>query len=166
MQDIVIIDTETTGWDRNNDRIIEVGAIKVRCGEIVDEYSALIQSVEYIPDIITNVTGITLEDLVAHGEEPEKVFNETRDFIGDSVFVAHNVGFDYSFLNHEFHRYRITPLGNKSVCTVKLARNSSMILPNYKLSTIKQFLNLEYISHRALSDVMVCYELMKYLKYF
>lgn len=166
MTDLVIIDTETTGWSRENDRVIEVGAIKVRNGEIVDEYTSLIRSVEEIPYVIENLTGISSEDIWAEGREPEEVFREVREFIGESTFVAHNVNFDYSFLSAEFQRHKIKPLWNEKLCTVKIARKSSMILPNYKLITIKNFLGLEYKSHRALTDVMVCYELLKHIHYF
>ncbi len=161
MDDLVIIDTETSGWDPQRHRVIEVAAVKVEGGEIIKEYNSLITSVRNIPPFITHLTGITEQELNTKGRDPFEVFTEIREFIGESTFVAHNVHFDYRFLDAEFRRYGITALDNPRMCTVQFARKSRLPLSDYKLTTIKEFLGIEKQSHRALNDVMVCYKLLQ-----
>lgn len=162
MDDLVIIDTETTGWNHLYHRVIEVAAVKVQNGVIQDKYSSLVSTPGDVPKIITQITGITKADLNAHGRDPAHVFPEIRDFIGNSTFVAHNVNFDYRFLNAEFVRFQIPELNNPKLCTVQVARHANLPIANFKLITIKEYLGLDLQSHRAMNDVMVCYELLKH----
>lgn len=164
MNDFVIIDTETTGLNCRFHRVIEVGAVKVSNGEITAEYSTLINIPGDVPHLITQITGITKDDLNESGRDPEEVFHEVKEFIGLSTFVAHNVNFDYRFLNAEFGRYNIPELDNPKLCTVQVARKSNLPITNFRLTTIKEYLGLDWQSHRALNDAMVCYELMKLTK--
>ncbi len=161
MDDLVIIDTETTGYNPNYHRVIEVGAIKVKNGVVIEKYSNLVTTSVEIPKIITQITGITNSDLNKFGKSPELVFPEVREFIGGSTFVAHNVHFDYRFLNAEFERFGIALLENPRLCTVQLARRSDLPIADFKLTTIKDYLGLNLQSHRALNDCEVCYELIK-----
>lgn len=161
LKNFVIVDTETTGLKPDLHRIIEVGAVRVVNGEIESKYQTLVKSVFAVPSFITNITGITRDMLLNEGRKPEFVFSELREFIGDLPFVAHNVEFDYRFLNYEFNRYNLPVLNNPKVCTVRIMRKSEPDLINHKLTTIKEFLQLDLKSHRALEDVMVCYEIMK-----
>ncbi len=161
MDDLVIIDTETTGWNHTYHRVIEVAAVKVQNGEIKDKYSSLVLTPGDVPKIITQITGITKADLNEYGRDPENVFPEVRDFIGGSTFVAHNVNFDYRFLNAEFARFQIPELTNPKLCTVQVARRANLPITNFKLITIKEYLGLDLQSHRAMNDVMVCYELLR-----
>lgn len=162
MDDLVIIDTETTGWNPNYHRVIEVAAIKVRNGVITDEYSNLISTSVEVPRVITQITGITNTELNKFGKEPDVVFPEVREFIGDSTFVAHNVHFDYRFLDAEFARFGLPSLTNPKLCTVQLARRSGLPITDFKLTTIKEYFGLDLKSHRALNDCTVCYELIKH----
>lgn len=166
MDDLVIVDTETTGFNISSDRVIEVGALKVLNGKITKTYSNLISIKGEVPEITTKITGITKKDLTTYGYSPKKVFSEIRSFIGKSTFVAHNVNFDYKFLNSEFSRLNIPELDNPKLCTIKFARKSNLPITNFKLITIKEFLGLDITSHRALNDVMVCYELLKQQSFF
>jgi DNA polymerase-3 subunit epsilon len=161
MDDLVIIDTETTGLNCKYHRVIEVAAVKVSKGKIVSEYSSLINITGDVPYLVTQITGITKEELNNEGRDPEEVFTEVKEFIGNSTFVAHNVNFDYRFLNAEFGRYKIPELHNTKLCTVQVARRSNLPITNFRLTTIKEYLGIDIQSHRALNDVMVCYELMK-----
>lgn len=161
MDDLVIIDTETTGLNCKYHRVIEVAAVKVKGGKIISEYSSLIKITGDVPYLITQITGITKEDLNNEGRNPEEVFPEIKEFIGSSTFVAHNVNFDYRFMNAEFGRYEIPELDNPKLCTVQVARRSNLPITNFRLTTIKEYLGIDLQSHRALNDVMVCYELLK-----
>jgi len=156
-----IIDTETTGFSYRTNRIIEIGAIKVKKGRIVDQYQQLLNSVPYVPRYITDFTGITEQMLRDDGESHETVLPKFRDFIGDDVFVAHNVYFDFNFLNAEFVRHGLPIIESARVCTMRTARAALPYLPNFRLTTIKTLFNLEQISHRALEDAQVCWEIMK-----
>ena len=142
-------------------RVIEVAAVKVKGGKIISEYSSLIKITGDVPYLITQITGITKDDLNNEGRNPEEVFPEIKEFIGSSTFVAHNVNFDYRFMNAEFGRYEIPELDNPKLCTVQVARRSNLPITNFRLTTIKEYLGIDLQSHRALNDVMVCYELLK-----
>jgi len=161
LREYIIIDTETTGFSPEDHRVIEVGALHVRDGEILGEYQALVRTVDDVPWVIENVTGISSDMLEQRGRFPEEVFPELRQFIGDRIFVAHNVYFDFNFLNAEFIRHDLDMMQNLRICTVRTAKAGMPRLPDYKLSTIKTFLNLTYQSHRALTDAYVCHEIMK-----
>jgi len=161
MNDLVIIDTETTGLNHTYHQVIEVAGVKVKNGVIKDTYSSLISIAGDIPTMITQITGITKADLNKYGRKPEDVFSEVRNFIGESTFVAHNVNFDYRFLNAEFSRLQIPEMKNPKLCTVRVARKSGLPITDFKLITIKEYFGLDLKSHRAMNDVMVCCELIK-----
>ena len=147
-----IIDTETTGFSPKQNRVIEVGAIRVEAGRVVAEYQALIQTVERVPAAITRFTGITTAMVKNDGQDPFRVFAHVRELVGDDLFVAHNVYFDFNFLNAEFAREELPLMQNLRVCTARLAKTALPHLPNHQLGTIKNHLDLDFQSHRALTD--------------
>lgn len=102
---LVVVDLETTGLDRQWDEIIEVGAIKVIDGKIVDTFSTLVKPSIPIDSFITELTGITNE-MLADAPSIGSVMPSLLDFVGDNVILGHNVTFDLSFLrnnsNQEF----------------------------------------------------------------
>lgn len=157
----VIIDTETTGFSYRMHRVIEIGAIKIRNGKIAATYQQLLNDVPYVPKHITKITGITGQMLNDEGRCHDEILPEFRDFIGDDTFVAHNVYFDFNFLNAEFIRHGLPILQSNRICTMRTAKAALPSLPNYKLTTIKQLFHLRQISHRALEDAEVCWEIMK-----
>ena len=159
-KDFIVIDTETTGFSYKYHRIIEVGAVRVRNGKVVEEYQELVDSVVFVPKVITNLTGITTEMIAKKGKSPKKVFSELREFIGNDLFAAHNVYFDFNFLNAEFSRNSNSLLDNGRICTMRTSKRALPRLPNHKLTTIKEFLELEYESHRALTDAYVSLEIL------
>lgn len=157
----VIVDTETTGLNTQTARVIEVGAVKVSGNEITKVYQELLNSVDNIPYFVQNLTGITSFQLMMEGKDPKEELIKIREFIGDDIFVAHNVTFDYRFLNSEFRRYEIPVLENERICTCLTSKKIWPELHNHKLTTIKEFLEIENVSHRALDDAMVCFEILK-----
>ena len=114
----VVFDLETTGAKTPPCRITEIGAYRVRDGEITAEFQTLVNPETPIPHFISELTGIT-DTMVKCAPKFHEVAADFLDFIGDSVLVAHNAHFDLRFLNHEigkiFEDYRV---GNQHLCTV------------------------------------------------
>lgn len=150
-----VVDVETTGLSANRNHIIEIGIVKILNYKIVDRYESLINPGMYIPEFITQFTGITnsdIKDAPRFGEIAGKI----REFIGDSVVSGHNLSFDSSFLSSEFLRNSVEPLYNDQLCTLKLARRMFPDLKSKSLSSVTKHLRLRNISaHRALSDAEV-----------
>ena len=97
MRDYTVLDLEMTGLSAKTDKIIEIGAIKVRDGRVTDTYGTLVNSGQPVPERIRELTGITGE-MAAAGEPEDEAVAFLLDFIGEDVIVGHNVRFDYSFL--------------------------------------------------------------------
>lgn len=145
-----VVDLETSGGKPDNSQIIEIGAVKVKNGEIIDSFESLIHC-NFVPKYVTKITGIQTQDLVA-APRLKDVLREFKLFLGDSVFVAHNVDFDYKFLSNSFKRYGLGEIANRKVCTIDLARKT-IESKKYGLQHLNEELNLENESHhRALSD--------------
>lgn len=154
---LCFIDVETSGMSASFNRIIEIGILKVVDGKVVHEFKSLINPRGYVDPFIENMTGITSEELEKAPEFYE-IKDELLEILEDSVFVAHNVRFDYGFIRNEFKRVGIK-FTSKHFCTVKLAR---LLYPNqhrYNLDAIIENFNIECKSrHRAYDDAKVLYE--------
>lgn len=147
----VVFDLETTGFSSVRNNIIEIGAVKVKDGEVIDRFSTFVNPKEPIPYRITQVTSIT-DDMVMDARTIEEILPEFIEFIGDSYLVAHNASFDTSFIAENCRRQNI-PYDYTHVDTVELARALLPHLANYKLQTVAKDLNvsLEH-HHRAVDD--------------
>ncbi len=151
MQDYVVVDIETTGSDPGRHRITEIGAVRVRGGEIVDEWSTLVHPGRRIPGFIVRLTGIT-DEMVAEAPSFDEVAAGFRDFLGDAVFVAHRASFDHGFLKAEFARLG-ERLGGPVLCTVVEARRHFPGLPSYGLAALCRHFEIPLETHhRALCD--------------
>lgn len=151
----IVIDTETTGLGvQRGGRVIEIGAVAVENGVVKEEFSSLINSGAAISYFAFRVHGIS-EEMLLGKPEPESVWQELRQFIGDAELVAHNAPFDSSFVRHELALIGIE-LHNPWHCTVRLARKVLPELYNHKLDTVYRHLFGEIPSsmqrHRALDD--------------
>ncbi|MCE5264760.1 MAG: 3'-5' exonuclease [Deltaproteobacteria bacterium] len=151
----VIVDLETTGLSpRQGHRVIEIGAVAVEDGEIVEEFTTLIDAGIPVPPEVQAIHGITDEMLVGQ-PPPEEVFPSFQHFIGASVLVAHNAAFDIRFLRHEFARLKMN-LPNGHVCTLELCRLRFPRLIDRTLETVYLHLfpeaGLLRQNHRALDD--------------
>lgn len=151
----VVFDLETTGAKTPPCRITEIGAYRVLSGAIVDEYHTLVNPEMPIPFFISLLTGIT-DAMVAKAPKFNEVADEFLSFIGDSVLVAHNAGFDMRFLNHEVGRiYEDYRLGNPSLCTVQLSRKLLPDIENHRLKTVAEYFSVELVNHhRANEDAL------------
>ena len=151
----VVIDVETTGLKPlKGARIIEIGAVSIKDGKIMNEFHSLLNVPKRISREAQSVHGITNE-MLACEPTPEYVFPQFQDFIGDSTLVAHNAKFDMGFLRAEFHRLGLA-LANRYKCTLEMSRKHYPHLEDHSLASVYRFLFGELPgdihTHRALED--------------
>lgn len=150
-----VVDLETTGGSAvKGAKITEIGAIKVRGGQVLDEFSTLINPGVPIPGFITVLTGIT-DNMVAEAPAIESVLPAFFDFAADSVLVAHNAPFDIGFLKHFARELGLTWPGFEVLDTARVARRALHRdeAPDCKLATLSRlFSTSTEPAHRALDD--------------
>ncbi|MBK8955682.1 MAG: GIY-YIG nuclease family protein [Saprospiraceae bacterium] len=155
-----IIDIETTGGLARRDKITEIGIIIFQNGEVLDQFSSLINPERSIPPEITRITGITNEMV----EQAPKFYELAKEIIlltQDCVFVAHNVHFDYSFIKEEFHQLGFT-FQLKKLCTLQLSRKLFKNLNSYSLGSLIQHFSIPVEArHRAMDDCKATLQLFK-----
>ncbi len=147
-----VLDLETTGLSFRTEKITEVGIMKVKNGEVIDEFSCFVNPEKPIPQKVVEVTNIT-DDMVKDAETIDKVFPKILEFVGDSILVAHNADFDIGFL-----KYNASQLGyelnNTYLDTLRLAKSLFPDFKKYKLGFIADKLGIVVeVAHRALDDV-------------
>ena len=148
----VVVDTETTGSRAGEDRLIEVGAVKVRAGKVVDVFQQLVNPGRYVPRRITELTGIST-GMVFDQPRAGEVLPGFLDFLGDAVMVAHNLPFDRRVLDEELDLAGLDPLRNEGLCTLRLARRLLSALPSKGLTLLAEHFGIEIAGrHRALGD--------------
>lgn len=153
------VDIETTASKPQQGSIIEIGAIKIKNGEIIGEFESF-GWVSEVPNHITDVTGITTQ-MVANAPRPFTLLKEFRAFLGDSVFVAHNITFDYDFISATLNQTNLGKLHNRRICTIELAKRT-IEAEKYGLAHLSQLLKLDNSNHhRAKSDALLSYEIFK-----
>lgn len=163
VEDVVVLDFETTGFDPKRNEIIQIGAIKFKKAKMVDQFSRYAQASEPIPRRITQITGIT-DNTVKDAPAIKESLIQLRDFIEDYPLVAHNASFDLKFLIENFRRYQITYPPLVVIDSLTLARKYIHETPNHKLTTLKQFLRMDAQSHDAIEDCRVTGQLYYYCK--
>lgn len=156
----VVTDTETTGTRAGEDRLIEIGAVKIRGGVVVGTFQQLIDPERHVPGRITRITGISTA--AVFGEPTAKqVLPDFLDFLGDGVLVAHNLPFDRRFLQAELERAGLPPIENEAVCTLRLARRLLPSLPSRGLSALSDHFGIKNgARHRALGDAEATAEIL------
>ena len=158
--EVVVFDFETTGLEHTKNEIIEIGAVKMREGEIVETFSCFVKPKTSIPEEITKLTGIT-NDMVKDAYGVEKVIPDFYKFCYGCVIIAYNIDFDYKFLN-----FQATKLGykfnNRQVDALYLARQNVVGAKNFQLKSIcaKLGVSLEG-AHRAVNDTIATAEVVK-----
>ncbi len=154
----VVFDIETTGFSAIADKIIEIGAVKVTEGKIVERFSTFVNPKRPIPFKITNLTSIT-DEMVLDAPGIEEVLPSFLDFVGDAVLVAHNAGFDVGFIEQNCRYQDITPHFT-SLDTVALARVLLPSLTKYKLDVVAKALGVSLENHhRAVDDAAATAEI-------
>ena len=158
--EFVVVDVEATGAKTPPNRLIELGAYRIRGGHIVDKFHSLVNPEIPIPRFVASLTGIS-NDMVREAPVFAEVAANWLDFVSDSVLVAHNAPFDTSFLNPEISRvYPGHRMINPHLCTVRLSRRALPDLSNHRLDTIATHFSIPIASrHRAGSDALATAEI-------
>ncbi len=159
----IVFDLETTGLNCIKDKIIEIAAIKYKNYKMVDSFHYLINPRTEISNKITELTGITTND-VKNADTIENVLPKFIDFIEDYPLVAHNSSFDLGFIERNLKLSNIKLINNKNIDTLFLARKYIKCLKNYKLETLKKMLNLNFKSHSAYDDCLTTNEVYLFCK--
>jgi len=156
-----VLDVETTGGSPETAALTEVGVATFRGGRLLGCYETLVDPSRPMPPFVSELTGIT--DAMVRGAPPvASVLPTLVEYLGESVLVGHNVGFDLGFLNAALTGCRCPPLGNVAVDTLPLARRLvGDEVPNCTLSTLSSWLELEHRpAHRALADALATADLL------
>jgi DNA polymerase III epsilon subunit family exonuclease len=153
--DFVVVDIEATGAKMPPNRIIELGAYRIRGGKIVDEFVTLVNPEIPIPRFVATLTSIN-NDMVSDAPLFAEVAPKWLEFVEDAVLIAHNAPFDTNFLNHEISRvYPGHRMINPHLCTVTLSRRVIPGLANYRLETVAEHFSVFIADrHRAGSDAL------------
>ena len=161
LQDFICIDLETTGLNPKRDRIIEIGAVKVRNGQIVDTFQQLINPKQQLEERVEILTGISSKEL--EGQQTiQEVLPSLREFLGEDVLLGHRVLFDYSFLKRAFTNEKIS-FERKGIDTLKLARQFVTDTESKKLESLCKHYGIAHQAHRALGDALATVELYQKL---
>ncbi len=153
--ELVAFDIETTGLDKNTDAIIEIGAVKIKNGEIIEKFDTFVNPERYISYDITKLTGISNED-VEGAPTIDKALVDFKNFIGDSLLIAHNASFDMGFIRTNAVRLGLR-IGNRSIDTLLLSRAMLPDLKKHTLDVVAAHLKINEVAHhRADDDAYVC----------
>lgn len=154
----VVIDLETTGFDPEYDDILEMAALRVVNGEIESKFSTLVNPGNPIDEFITDLTGIT-DEMVKDAPPIQNALPEFLVYIGDSIIVGHNVGFDIRFIYDICEWAKLPPFSNDYVDTMRLSRNLFKNEKHHRLTDLsKRFGITTTVEHRALADVERTYK--------
>ncbi len=156
LDDYTVVDIETNGMSSHDCEILEISALRVRDGKVVDSFSSLIAPTQPIHWYITHLTGISAETV--KGAPPiEQVLSAFLQFLGDDVIVGYNVNFDVNFLYDSALRNLGALLTNDFVDVLRFARKQLPHLYNHKQTTVAQYFGISIDgAHRALTDCYIC----------
>ncbi|HZG61055.1 MAG TPA: PolC-type DNA polymerase III [Anoxybacillus sp.] len=161
----VVFDVETTGLSAVYNTIIELAAVKVKNGEIIDRFTSFANPHHPLSITTIELTGIT-DDMLKDAPDVEEVLQKFYEWIGDSVLVAHNATFDIGFLNAGFKKIGLGKVTNPVIDTLELARFLYPELKNHRLNTLCKKFDIELTQHhRAIYDAEATgYLLIRMLK--
>ena len=161
----VVFDVETTGLSAVYDTIIELAAVKIKNGEIIDKFERFANPHQPLSQTIIDLTGIT-DDMLQDAPEVEEVLQEFHDWIGDGILVAHNASFDIGFINQGFQRIDLEKVKNPVIDTLELSRFILPQLKSHRLNILCKHYGIELTQHhRAIYDTeATAYLLWKLVK--
>ena len=160
--EFVVFDVETTGLSpQDGDRIIEIAAMRVKGGQVVEKFYSLVNPKRTIPAAATMVNQIT-EEMLVDAPTADAVLPKMIEFIGGGCVAGHNVRFDLGFLCHELSLAgRRLKDETPAIDTLKMARDLIPYLSNYKLSYLARSLGVTVTqTHRAMADVDITVQVM------
>lgn len=150
IKDYLCLDIETTGLNPKTEKIIEIGAVRVRNGNITESFESLVAPGRPLGERITDLTGIT-DEMLKNAPAREEVIPKFLEFAGEDILLGHSVLFDYSFLkkaavncNYQFERTGID--------TLKIARKFLPEIESRRLGYLCSYYGIEHHAHRALAD--------------
>lgn len=157
--DYIALDVETTGLNPARDKVLEIGAAKVRDGKVCETYGTLINTGMPVPPRIRELTGIT-DAMQRTGKKAEDAIREFADFCGELPVLGHNVQFDFGFLKQTAVNYGL-PFEKEALDTLKIARR---LLPDIPSRTLPAMCAHYQVnpgnSHRALDDALASHEIL------
>ena len=157
-----VVDIETTGNGPKGQKITEISIFNFDGNQIIDEFTSLVNPEQKIPHFITNLTGIT-EAMVRTAPKFYEIAKKVEEFTKDTIFVAHNVNFDYNIIRDEFKSLGFN-FKRKKLCTVRLTRKIIPGLPSYSLGNICESEGIKIADrHRAKGDAEATVELFRRL---
>lgn len=148
----IMLDIETTGYSADWDSILEIGALKIKNGTIVDSFQSFVAYEDKIPEEITELTGITNE-MLNGAPAPADAIKDFLDFLGDNIIVGYNVNFDINFLYDNSEKYLGRIIRNDFIDCMRIARKLFPDEAHHRLSDMVRILNVSTASsHRAIAD--------------
>lgn len=167
LEDYTVIDLETTGRGINTCSIIEISAIRIRNNQIIDTFTTLVNPEEPIPKEVIDLTGITNE-MVLNKPTIKNCISDFIKFLGDDILVGHNIiTFDSNIIYDKALYFLDYKLKNNFLDTLYFAKHCNLDVPNYKLTTLQEYLNVTNDKqHRSLSDCIATHECYQKLKSF
>ena len=158
----VCVDVETTGLNPKSENIIEIGAVKVVDGQVVDTFQSFLKPRKPLEDRIVALTGIT-DEMLGDAPEGKLVMPLFAEFCGELPLVGHNLIFDYSFLKRAMLNEKLS-FERKGVDTLKIARKYLPELESRNLGFLCQHFDITHTAHRALGDAEATVQLYEILK--
>ncbi|MGL4991101.1 MAG: PolC-type DNA polymerase III [Sarcina sp.] len=158
--EFVVFDIETTGFSSKNDKIIEIGAVKIKNGEVIDKFSCFVNPKRTLPAIIIELTGIT-DEMLIDADSIDNVILKFMEFVGNATMVAHNAAFDVSFIKKNLRDLN-KGFNNQVLDTVALARFLYPELKKVKLNIVAKHLGISLENHhRAVDDAKATAEILQ-----
>ncbi|KGR92041.1 DNA polymerase III PolC [Ureibacillus massiliensis 4400831 = CIP 108448 = CCUG 49529] len=159
----VVFDVETTGLSTAYDTIIELAAVKIKEGKVIDKFERFANPHRPLTPKIIELTHIT-DDMLTNAPEVDQVVSEFREFIGDAIVVAHNASFDIGFLYTAYAKAGIQGVVHPVIDTLELSRMLNPTLKSHRLNTLSKRYGIELTQHhRAIYDTEATGELMLHL---
>ncbi|WP_019413989.1 PolC-type DNA polymerase III [Paenisporosarcina sp. TG20] len=148
----VVFDVETTGLSAVYNSIIELAAVKIKNGQVIDKYESFANPHHALSATTTDLTGIT-DDMVQNAPDIESVIKQFHDWIGDSILVAHNASFDMGFLYVGYKKCGLEKTIHPVIDTLELSRFLHPEMKNHRLNTMAKKFNIDLTQHhRAIYD--------------
>ena len=165
IKDYVAFDLETTGLSPETDQIIEIGALKVKDGKVVDRFMEFVKPDIKISPMITNITGITNE-MVVDARDTQEIMKDFVDFCGDYVLVGHNIMFDYKFCKIYANKYGYV-FEKRGIDTLKIARKIHKDLESKRLGVLCEHYEIvNQAAHRAYHDALATAKLYQCMAHY